>query len=275
MSENVSVGKNCVHVILTRFNLATPGKERQLRNRRGWLERRFDLFERYCLPSMAAQSKQNYHWIILFDERTPQAFRDRIEANRQVCAFTPHFTDLFPADGWPRTVREYVPERRGWLLTTRLDNDDALAVDHVARLHAAVSVAPPRRGAFNFTNGYILHGGRLYALAHPRNAFFSWLEPFDEEARTASSIEHMRLDQHGPVKQILGLGAWLQVLHGENVSNKVRGRRVAPTVATGRFPPGILEAIVPVSATAVMCENVSVTPLRALRDWMLNRRPNG
>ena len=269
MNRTVRMGENCVHAILTRFNLATPGQESTLRNRMGWLERRFDLFEQYCLPSMAAQTERNFRWIVLFDENTPQAFRDRIDADRRICDFIPHFTGLFPAEGWLQAVREHVIEPSEWLLTTRLDNDDALSLDHVMRLHTAVSGRPPRRGAFNFTRGYILDGGRLYALEHPRNAFFSWLEPFDPDARTASSIAHMKIDQHGPVVQIPGPGAWLQVIHGENVSNKVRGRRVPPEDAASRFPPEILKRMAPAAPAAVIAENVLLTPLRAFRDRIL------
>ena len=38
------------HVLLTRFNLPSAGAEAAIRNRKGWLEHRIVLFERYCLP---------------------------------------------------------------------------------------------------------------------------------------------------------------------------------------------------------------------------------
>lgn len=258
------------HVIMTRFNLATPGRESALRNRPGWLAERFDLFERYCLPSVAAQTERRFHWIVYFDADTPEPFRARIEACRAVQPFTPYFTPLFPAEGWPRSVRETLDAPAPWLLTTRLDNDDALAADFVARLRAAALEAPLRRGALNFTNGYIMAGGRLYAHSHPSNAFASWLEPWDEAMRTAPSIAHMEFAEHGPVRQIGGAAAWMQIVHGGNVSNKVRGRLTAPDAARGRFPdaavkeaanPGLIERLV---------ENGLKAPLRAVRDRVLD-----
>ena len=55
-------------------------------------------------------------------------------------------------------------QKTPWLLTTRFDNDDALAGDFVARLQAAVAAAaPPARGSWNFPRGFVLEGGKLYA----------------------------------------------------------------------------------------------------------------
>ena len=255
-----------IHVVMTRFNLATPGRESGIRNRPGWLTERFDLFERYCLPTMATQTEQDFHWIIYFDAETPAPFRDRIDACRRVRDFTPYYTPMFPADGWPRSLRERIAHPRPWLLTTRLDNDDGLASDFVARLHAAVATAPAASGSFNFTQGFVMQGPRLYGMAHPSNAFASWLEPWDDAMRTAASIHHMHLAEHGPVTQIAGSGAWLQVVHGGNVSNRVRGRRIAPEVARACFPPESVAQLAPVSGGEMALENLVMTPLRTLRD---------
>lgn len=254
------------HVVMTRFNLATPGRESDIRNRPGWLAERFALFERYCLPAMAAQTEQSFCWVIYFDEGTPAEFRDRIEACRAVRDFTPYFTPLFPADGWPRSLRETIADPKPWLLTTRLDNDDGLAVDFVARLHAAVRAARREPSSFNFPRGFIMQGPRLYAMNHLSNAFASWLEPWGEGMRTAPSIHHMHIAEHGPVIQIDGPGAWLQVVHGGNVSNRVRGRRTGLSEAQGRFPPAPIAQIAPAGAAEIALENSVLAPLRDGRD---------
>ncbi|MEM7644922.1 MAG: glycosyltransferase [Pseudomonadota bacterium] len=250
------------HVILTRFNLATPGRESAIRNQPGWLRGRFDLFRDWCLPSVAAQSTRDFRWIVLFDEETPGAFRDEIGALQADFPFDAYFTPLFPADGWRRCVAEVVAPTAPMLLTTRLDNDDALSVDHVARVQAAVG--GPERRAWNVTNGLIRQGDGLWQVTHPKNAFFSLLEPWGPEAVTACAIPHMDLPDHVPVTQIGGPPGWLQVVHGGNVSNKVRGRRVGPDMGAafggigldGVRPPGWSERAV----EAVM------GPLRGLRD---------
>ncbi|MEL6677098.1 MAG: glycosyltransferase [Pseudomonadota bacterium] len=260
------------HVLMTRFNLATPGRESDLRNRPGWLEERFDLFERYCLPSIAGQTHRDFHWIIYFDKDTPPEFKARIEDLRHRGPFIPYYTGLFPAEGWPRSVREMIPDPADWLLTTRLDNDDALALDYVARLHSAVRQGQMARQAYNFTEGYVMTEGALYAHAHSHNAFFSWLEPWDDAMVTAPSLQHMLLPELGPVVQLGGDPAWLQIVHGGNVSNKIRGRRVAPGAAQGRFAPGTIDALPAASALSVGLENAVLTPLRGARDRVLSLR---
>lgn len=69
------------HYILTRFNL--PIFQPKLDGHKttscdmGYLSYRFDLFERYCMPSIVQQSCQNFKWLVLFDVNTPGPFKER------------------------------------------------------------------------------------------------------------------------------------------------------------------------------------------------------
>lgn len=225
-----------IHVVMTRFNLATPGREASFRTQPDWLATRFTLFERYCLPGMAAQTRQDFEWIVFFDEHTPDTFKARVIELQQIRPFIAFYTPLFPGDGWRNALFERVSARAEALLTTNLDNDDSLAVDYVERLHAAATRhASSVPCALNFTNGFVLAGPQLYEHRHLSNAFTNLLEPFDTRAQTAPAIPHMELARHLPVHQVPGPGAWLQVVHGGNVSNKTRGRRVSRALAQSRF----------------------------------------
>lgn len=260
------------HVIMTRFNLATPGRESSLRNRPGWLAERFELFERYCLPSIAAQTVKAFNWIIYFDENTPEEFRRRIERCREVTPFLPYYTGVFPATGWAWSIHESYAFAPRLLLTTRLDNDDALAVDYVERVQEEIRRRDLQPGGYNLLHGFIMGGGAVYRLAHPSNAFFSFLAPYETEVVTAPSILHMELSKHGPVTQIGGPGAWLQIVHGGNVSNKIRGARVAPETVVARFPPDVTAGLRPVGFLARGAENLVPGSLRAARDLALSLR---
>ena len=85
--------KKVQHFILTRFNLRLVELSTDLDSdkfgnkidRDQWLLHRFELFERYCLPSMAAQANQDFRWFLFFDEATPSQFRERIELARDSC----------------------------------------------------------------------------------------------------------------------------------------------------------------------------------------------
>jgi hypothetical protein len=255
------------HVVLTRFNLATPGREATFRNQPDWLATRFELFERYCLPGMAAQTEQRFDWMIFFDEATPDRFKRRIEELQRIRPFIAYYTPLFPSDGWRKAIFERIAARPPGLLTTNLDNDDSLAGDYVARLQAAV---PPHVGgpvcAFNFTNGFVLSGRRLYRHEHLSNAFTNLLEPFDERARTTADIPHMQLARVVPIHQIDGPGAWLQVVHGGNVSNKTRGRRVSRAVARERFAPSAIADVTDAGLAELAVDRLVGEPARRGRD---------
>ncbi len=264
-------GTDYTHAILTRFNVARPKLQDPIRLDPAWLAERFELFERYCLPSIAAQTTRDFTWIVYFDEGTPAAFRDRIEACRAVFPFTAYFTPVIDAAGWPRSLIETIPARTPWIVTTRFDNDDALAMDYAARLHAHLEGHAPVRGSLNFTEGMILQEPRLYALTHPTNAFGSWLEPWDESTRTGVSIHHMKMREFGPVAQIGGPAAWLQVVHGGNISNKVRGRRVDPAAQRDRFPAALLAGAEAPSRAERLLDDLLLAPLRRGRDAAVAR----
>lgn len=245
------------HVIMTRFNLATPGNESALRNEVGWLEERFELFETVCLPSVAQQTNQNFTWIIYFDTDTPVQFRKRIAQLQEKFAFNAYFTELFPASGWSTSLIELVAPKTDYVLTTRLDNDDALTVDFVDRLHTAVAQNDSVIGAYNFTSGFVVANDRLYCLSHPRNAFFSWLDRNGETIKTAPSIQHMQLHKHGHIHQISGEGTWIQMVHTRNVSNKIRGWRANPQTVGGNFPKEIRDSLSEISYLSCLFENIA------------------
>lgn len=261
------------HVLMTRFNLATPGREFSIRTQPGWLEGRFELFERYCLPSVAAQTRRAFDWIIYFDVDTPQVFKDRIVALQEVFPFRAYYTPLFPETGWRDSIRSELDPQEGLLLTTRLDSDDALAVDFFERLHAEIAAKGHAPGAYNFQQGLIRSGPAMYQMAHDCNPFFSYLEPNAGDFRTAPSIHHMRIADAGPVFQIAGAPAWMQVIHDTNVSNKVRGWRVAPSPALeASFPPETVAGLAPLSLVERVSEAV-LGPARALRDALVAMIP--
>ena len=61
--------KSFEHLIITRFNLNLYARDKHdapTRTER-WLAHRFEVFERYCLPSVAAQTNPNFRWLCLFD----------------------------------------------------------------------------------------------------------------------------------------------------------------------------------------------------------------
>lgn len=211
------------HVLLTRFNLPSPGAESLIRAKEGWLRGRLQLFERYCLPSVRRQSNQNFHWIIYFDPESPSWLRERINELNEDSIFTPIYRAEVSNAELLHDLEAVSGARHNELITTNLDNDDGLAADFVARVQDARSGGT--RTAIYLVNGLIRCGTRLYLRKDRTNAFCSVREEWGG-ARTCWADWHNLLGRSMNVKEVSGGPAWLQVVHDSNVSNRVRGRRV-------------------------------------------------
>jgi hypothetical protein len=258
------------HAIITRFNV----RYREMVHRRyeskaldaGWLVERFELFERYCLPTVAAQTCQDFVWFIYFDSATPQAFVERAQrarTGRDNIRLV--FCDVYDQELLERGLKKELAPAPQWLLTTRLDNDDGLRRDFVQRLHESLRFA--EREALNFPNGVVYTGGRAYLYRHESNAFLSLLEPFDG-FKTVTFVQHPDMSKFAPVRQIDGDPAWLQVVHRGNISNRVRGRRVSVAKALEAFAiaPGESARSRAETPLMLLLDNVIYGAWRAARD---------
>ncbi len=168
------------HFLMTRFNLGLyPADMNQAyRDKSGqapatdpdkWMQDRLELFDKYCVPSVMSQSNKNFTWLVVFDPKTPSKFRERIERYRDDGVLVPlyaksrcrdearvvasvfsgkllrflHFEAALPA------AQDYVTRRLDkwteYIITTRLDNDDAIHSDFVRRVQDLVPTEKPTR----------------------------------------------------------------------------------------------------------------------------------
>lgn len=220
------------HVILTRFNLPTGGVEGLVRARDGWLRERIDLFERYCAPSVAAQQGADPTWIVYLDPASPRWLLDRIAPYADSGLLRPILREAVGVAELREDIGAVVQRSGDVLLTTNLDNDDGLAVDFCARL-AAVDT-DEHRVALYATRGLVLSDEGLFLLRDRHNAFCSVREGWEDPV-TSWSEYHNELHRVMPVVELDGPPAWLQVVHGGNVSNRVRGRLVTPAAHRPAF----------------------------------------
>jgi putative rhamnosyltransferase len=254
------------HLILTRFNVPSPGREAEIRLRPGWLDQRVDLFRRYCLPGVAAQTETAFEWIVVFDEQTPRSWRDEIAGLQDTFPFRAHFTDRYlMADIAPALAA--AAGMADWLLTTRLDSDDILAADFVRRLQERARVR--RRRVINFDRGVILSPARppaRYETEDGSNPFASLLEPADGPVRTIWGENHLDISRLGELEHVRGRPAWMQVVHGGNVANEIRGRRVPLGAHADLFPSVDLRGDAAAERpSAILGENLVRRPARLVR----------
>lgn len=123
------------HYIITRFNLPifqakVAGKESTSCSKE-YLQYRFELFEKYCMPSIMNQTCQNFKWLVLFDINTPEEFKQRInELHNKYPNLTPCFLDTNKycevpeeynklCDNYTETIKKHYPTKN-----YDLKNDD-------------------------------------------------------------------------------------------------------------------------------------------------------
>lgn len=249
------------HVLITRFNLPTAGRESLIRAREGWLRQRVSLFDTVCLPSVVKQTSNNFQWLVYFDPESPEWFMEWIQQHESRGTFRAVFRTSISNRELVFDLQAVTGCRNDMLMTTNLDNDDALAADFVERLQNAVKSSS--RTAIYFQNGSIIHSQRFYLRRDRYNAFCTVVEPWIDPV-TAWADWHNRLALRMPTVIISGLPAWLQVVHGSNVSNAVHGRLAHPRSFETLFPH-ILPAFSPPSPRQIWADTALKRPLREMK----------
>lgn len=100
------------------------------------LEARFHLFERLTIPSLAAQTDGDFTLGVLVGQDFPKWARDRLEATLAPLRDA-RVIPLAPLHHYPATQRAFarmLSDDITHLTSFRLDDDDAMDRDHVARL---------------------------------------------------------------------------------------------------------------------------------------------
>ena len=217
------------HFILTRFNLFLWNKDKEGQPVRtiAWLEHRFALFEKYCLPSIENQTCKDFEWIVLFDNTTPDRFKEKIKEFQILC---PQLIPVFvePKDGrfFAEIFRREVVNRltANRLISTYLDNDDALNVRFVEDIQKRVLTL--KDGTFvYYTLGYQFYTDQKYLLQvhYPRNHFVSVVEDgTPEKIRTIYGYgSHFYIDKlkGAIIEKIESSPMWCEVIHDRNMGN--------------------------------------------------------
>jgi len=230
------MSKPLLHFVITRFNL-----KRKEEPPAEWLERRVQLFERYCLPSLIAQHNKDFYWLVLFGdslEDSPEWLRDCI---KKWCVECEMLYPLFCGDWRHSTIGGCVEdfirsrmatEKARHILTTRIDNDDGMHVGFTKdlRIHALSSIAlGVDSQILDPQYGVRYHEGKKQFLRWHRRCgpFISLLKKYhpDKKLVTVHSMgAHTEAHKVAPIKAMdPNTLYWLQVLHDTNISNKLKG----------------------------------------------------
>lgn len=229
------------HLLLTRFNLRVAGLDSDKSGEPvlgpDWMQERLDLFERYCAPSVRAQSNGDFTWLLFLDQDTSEEPRSRI---RQAVEGGPDARLVFlpPVQGdgpVAAAALEHVGGTPDLLVTTRLDNDDALHEDALGVVRARARSG--HREFLNLRFGYVTDGRTAQVKSHKYGHYATLVEPASAAPfRTVHcGLPHGRARQLAPVRQITDRPYWLEVIHARNAANRALGahRRYDLTSAKG------------------------------------------
>ncbi len=215
------------HYVVTKWNIRSMGTlARKSVISPEWFERRREIFERYCLPSVVGQTMPYFAWIILLDAHTSDKevawFAGKDE--RIVPVLVEQGPDGDRAGGAAgEQASEVVRGGAGWVTTTRLDSDDMLHPEYLERLLEVVS---EERRFVEFKEGlyYDLDSGATCYAVQPSNAFSTLVEPA-WDAKTIYCIEHHKIREVGAVLALDTLG-WLASIHESNMTSQLYGAPV-------------------------------------------------
>jgi hypothetical protein len=232
------------HLLLTRMNVVTPFGSAMACLSRDWLHHRFLLFERYTLPSVLAQmGAAPFTWMLFSHPETPPDFKARLaeyaRRDRRI-----HIEPCAEFDGVSagQSVRNVLHPEVQRVVTSRVDNDDAIGRTFMAAVQAEAATAPLQRGGcfINFDLGYHLRAGEVYHTEHRANPFCSLVEERDA-FQGVYAVRHTDLASLYPVVNVRNRRPWLTVIHERNALNRVDGVRCRSAELTTEFnwlPPG-------------------------------------
>ena len=225
------------HWIFTRWNLlddktdiynnpAVPDPEE-------WMEHRMKLFDELTLPSVMLQSCRDFTWLLAFAPGTPG------DVIRKYSSF-PKVHVIFE---YPRTyLRKMLHNRKEWIITSRLDNDDTIAPEYVELVQEQFN----EQFLLVDTDGVQLDlaTGRTYTPDRRSNnsPFISliektgtdWLSISDdpeekrlitEPVKTCYWCSHSKMEWHFPSVKI-PQRLYKMVIHDRNISNKITGDEI-------------------------------------------------
>ena len=213
------------HVILTRYSVRMFGTTDFTDD---WLAYRWGFFRDALAASLSRQTVSSFTWLVFFDAASPDWLRDLVDE-----ASPGLFTPIWHDGSWGQEAIQQAVESvasRPYLITTRVDSDDAVSRVFVEDIQERF--AEQESMYVNLMHGVqVDRSGRLFNAHFTENGFISYIERrvAKEPPRTVFwCMAHEESSSFAPVLNVVGPPRWMQVIHGSNVANSVRGLRARP-----------------------------------------------
>ena len=216
-----------VHAIVTRFAVPAVFKPRGERDESGspthhlgeeWLLKRIRLLSKWCSPTVNRQTNNNFIWLLAIDERVPKHIQNSV-----ILASGPRASPVVVRQGerFQSAFTRELSSRGNRILSSRLDSDDGISKHFINTVQKNIEVGK----ALNFTHG-LRYDPRNKISQHrydKTNPYMSYL--------SHNGLHAYDLGDHGKwhdrgvevVDYDTKTPMWLQVIHGDNALNQMRG----------------------------------------------------
>lgn len=225
-------------VLVTRYWVDPTEGARLVEPDQAYFDRRAELFLRWCLPSVAAQTRPPEAWLILLSPRVigmiGAEVKDAINSvpGAHVVPVPEGRSFSSVAKAWManRTLRLWEP----WTVVARLDNDDAISRDYVHTLGCWVTRARPGTPCtLVFPHGVQYHTdtGTTTTDIHSTNHFTAVAYKRGQRDITPYGPAHTEIyadpakhkSTSAGIHQILTrYPMWAEILHDDNAANHAR-----------------------------------------------------
>ncbi|MEO1494730.1 MAG: glycosyltransferase [Pseudomonadota bacterium] len=123
------------------------------------MDMRFRFFEAMALPSLVAQDRDDWTFLIFYAETLPEPYRERlfdlVAPHDHITAISTEPHERLAMKLWRVMQRKAPREAERWV-SFRLDDDDALASGFISALRAAIDGIGPGLSAITFPRGHVL-----------------------------------------------------------------------------------------------------------------------
>lgn len=226
------------HAIITRFNLSlkfgtgngnTNGID--ICRDSDYLEERFNLFEKYTFPSVMKQTSKEFKWIVMFHSETPKEFKDRIAKLESWSQgiFIPIYMTEEECKNCNKILNTYLFEKAKQkncmlIVTTRMDNDDAINEDYVKEIQKNVEKYKEEKNyCITYKRGlqYIEKTKNVCNFKCRTNHFLSLVVPIND-IHNALEFHHGKMEELYSIYEENTEPMWLEIIHDLNYANTDR-----------------------------------------------------
>lgn len=197
-----------------------------------WMNNRIHLFKTFCVPSIVGQTNQNFLWLCLFDKDTQSKYIHEIDDMlKSMNNYVPIFLSSEESSAFPLLLKEVITclkDDSPYLITTRVDNDDALNKSFIQTILDILDCQKESDVFYSFTCGlqYYTEANIAVQLSYPRNHFPALICKNSNKKKLIHHImeyNHFYLQQCDfPFVQIKNLvPMWIETIHERNVDNDI------------------------------------------------------